>query len=172
MILSSLLIYQSRNITRIEWNPHPKANLLLGSNAQGKTNLLEAIFFLGTTKTLRPGTGPDDLIQHHCDEALLRAKVSHQEGIITRDLEAQLKRGQPKRFLLNFKKLTAQPVPEELAKFPVFALDRQGWCLTGPAYDTVMHIDEVREKMAESQRMRREIERQIRNSTTSHEIES
>ncbi|MGD0079651.1 MAG: hypothetical protein ABSB80_03270 [Methanoregula sp.] len=54
------------------------------------------------------------------------------------------------RDLLNFKKLTAQPVPEELVKFPVYALDKQGYCLTGPAFDMVMHIDEVREKMAEN----------------------
>jgi hypothetical protein len=54
------------------------------------------------------------------------------------------------RDLINFKKLTAQPVPEELVKFPVYAFDRQGYCLTGPAFDVVMHIDEVREKIAEN----------------------
>ena len=52
--------------------------------------------------------------------------------------------------LINFKKLTAQPVPEELVKIPVYAFDRQGYCLTGPAFDVVMHIDEVREKIAEN----------------------
>ena len=51
--------------------------------------------------------------------------------------------------LLNFKKLTAIPVPDELVPFPVFALDRQGYCLTGTGYDVLLHIDEVREKMAE-----------------------
>jgi len=54
------------------------------------------------------------------------------------------------RDLINFKKLTAQPVPEDLVKFPVYALDRQGYCLTGPMFDMVMHIDEVREKIAEN----------------------
>ncbi|HOX35520.1 MAG TPA: hypothetical protein P5217_07030 [Methanoregulaceae archaeon] len=52
--------------------------------------------------------------------------------------------------LLNFKKLTAKPVPEDLAKFPVYALDKQGYCLTGAALDRVMHIDEVREEMQEN----------------------
>lgn len=54
------------------------------------------------------------------------------------------------RDLLNFKKLTAQPVPEELAKFPVYALDKQHYCLTGPNFDIVMHLDEIREKMGEN----------------------
>ncbi|MGB8308659.1 MAG: hypothetical protein WCE65_02360 [Methanoregula sp.] len=54
------------------------------------------------------------------------------------------------RDLINFKKLTSQPVPPELVKFPVYALDRQGYCLTGPAFDMVLHIDEVREQMGEN----------------------
>ena len=54
------------------------------------------------------------------------------------------------RDLINFKKLTAQPVPDELVKYPVYAFDKQGYCLTGPAFDIVMHIDEVREKMEEN----------------------
>ncbi len=52
--------------------------------------------------------------------------------------------------LVNFKKLTAQPVPDELVKFPVYALDRQGYCLCGPGYDEVLHISEVRERIAEN----------------------
>jgi DNA replication and repair protein RecF len=91
--------------------------LLLGSNAQGKTSLLEALFFLGTTKTLRPGISGDDLIQHERDEALLRAQVSHKDGVLVRDLEAQLKRAQPKRFLLNSKKLS--PLSKIFGQMPV-----------------------------------------------------
>lgn len=117
MILASLHLFQFRNLKRVDWNPHARANLLLGSNAQGKTNLLEGIFFLGTTKTLRPGAGTDDLVQHDTDEALLRAQVSHQDGVLVRDLEAQLKRGQPKRFLLNFKKLS--PLSKLFGQLPV-----------------------------------------------------
>jgi DNA replication and repair protein RecF len=117
LILSSLLVYQFRNIHRIEWNPHSKANLILGSNAQGKTNLLEALFFLGTTKTLRLGTASEDLIQHDRDESLLRAQVSHKEGVLVRDLEAQIKRGQTKRFLLNSKKLS--PLSKIFGQMPV-----------------------------------------------------
>lgn len=117
VILSQLSLFQVRNLQRIDWEPHPKANLLLGANAQGKTNLLESIFFLGTTKTLHQAASPDDLIQHEASEALLRAKVIHQDGAITRDLEAQLKRGQPKRFLLNFKRLS--PLSKIFGQLPV-----------------------------------------------------
>ncbi|MGA2698892.1 MAG: hypothetical protein ABSE74_04540 [Methanoregula sp.] len=80
------------------------------------------------------------------------------DGADVRDLKRWIKElkelcdkiGLNPRDLINFKKLTAQPVPDELAKFPVYALDKQGYCLTGPAFDMVMHIDEVREKMEEN----------------------
>jgi hypothetical protein len=80
------------------------------------------------------------------------------DGSDVRDLKRWIKElrelcdkiGLNPRDLINFKKLTATPVPEEIVKFPVYAFDRQGYCLTGPAFDMVMHIDEVREKMAEN----------------------
>ncbi len=80
------------------------------------------------------------------------------DGADVRDLKRWIKElkeicekiGLNPRDLINFKKLTAMPVPEELVRFPVYAFDRQGYCLTGPAFDMVMHIDEVREKMAEN----------------------
>ncbi|HNX17036.1 MAG TPA: hypothetical protein PKM50_01760 [Methanoregula sp.] len=79
------------------------------------------------------------------------------DGSDVRDLKRWIKElndicekiGLNMRDLINFKKLTSQPVPPELATFPVYALDRQGYCLTGPAYDAVMHIDEVYEKIEE-----------------------
>jgi len=77
------------------------------------------------------------------------------DGADVRDLKSWIKDlkeicdkvGLNARDLLNFKKLTAQPVPDDIAKFPVYALDRQGYCLTGPEFDVVMHIEEVREAM-------------------------
>ena len=71
------------------------------------------------------------------------------DGSDVRDLKRWIKElreicdkiGLNTRDLINFKKLTAQPVPDELVKFPVYAFDRQGYCLTGPAFDMVMHIE-------------------------------
>ncbi|HVP97302.1 hypothetical protein [Methanoregula sp.] len=77
------------------------------------------------------------------------------DGSDVRDLKRWIKElselcdkiGLNPRDLINFKKLTARPVPDDLAKFPVYALDKQGYCLTGPAFDMVLHVDEVREQM-------------------------
>ena len=53
MRLLALLISDFRNLARIELRPSPHATIAVGQNGQGKTNLLEAIYFLGTLKPLR-----------------------------------------------------------------------------------------------------------------------
>jgi len=50
--------------------------------------------------------------------------------------------------LINFSKLTARPVPEDLAKVPIYAMDRRGYVLMGKQYDQVLHSEEVREQLA------------------------
>jgi DNA replication and repair protein RecF len=42
-----------RNLASAEVSFHPSVNLVVGLNGQGKTNLLEAIYFLATTKSFR-----------------------------------------------------------------------------------------------------------------------
>lgn len=42
-----------RNYRTLEYSPSPRLNLLLGPNAQGKTNLLEALAFLLTGRSFR-----------------------------------------------------------------------------------------------------------------------
>lgn len=52
MFLSKLHLTNFRNFTNVSLS-FESANLFLGKNAQGKTNLLEAIYFLATTKSTR-----------------------------------------------------------------------------------------------------------------------
>jgi DNA replication and repair protein RecF len=51
--LASLQIRDFRNLAAVDLAPSPRATILLGENGQGKTNLLEAIYFLATLKPLR-----------------------------------------------------------------------------------------------------------------------
>lgn len=53
MILRSITTDSFRNLASAEIAFHPKVNILVGLNGQGKTNLLEAIYFLATTKSFR-----------------------------------------------------------------------------------------------------------------------
>jgi len=53
LILESLTPRNFRNLSETRTVFHPVANLFVGDNGQGKTNVLEAIYFLATTKSFR-----------------------------------------------------------------------------------------------------------------------
>jgi DNA replication and repair protein RecF len=53
VILTRLTTQDFRNLQAAEIAFHPSVNILVGLNGQGKTNLLEAIYFLATTKSFR-----------------------------------------------------------------------------------------------------------------------
>lgn len=53
MLLERLALASFRNYTSLEWTPAAGLNFLVGANAQGKSNLLEAIAMLATGKSFR-----------------------------------------------------------------------------------------------------------------------
>jgi DNA replication and repair protein RecF len=64
MRLNHLVLRNFRNYVEAEVDFTTRVNLIVGDNAQGKTTLLEAIYFLSTAKSHR--TYPDDeLIRHN-----------------------------------------------------------------------------------------------------------
>jgi DNA replication and repair protein RecF len=65
----------------------PGLNLLYGANAQGKSNWLEAIYLLATTKSFRTAH-LRETIRHQAGEAILRGTVAH--GHLTKDLQLLL----------------------------------------------------------------------------------
>ncbi len=55
MRLLALVISDFRNLPKVELKPSAHATIAVGQNGQGKTNLLEAVYFLATLKPLRAG---------------------------------------------------------------------------------------------------------------------
>ena len=55
MYLTRLSLAGYRNYASLDLSLAPGVSLFLGANAQGKTNLLESIYFLATTRTSRAG---------------------------------------------------------------------------------------------------------------------
>jgi DNA replication and repair protein RecF len=51
--VSQLSIRGFRNLSRVEIEPSPRFNIIWGDNGQGKTSLLEALYFLCTSKSFR-----------------------------------------------------------------------------------------------------------------------
>lgn len=53
MIIESIDIRNFRNLDHIKLEPNEKTNYIIGDNAQGKTNILEALYFLSYLKSYR-----------------------------------------------------------------------------------------------------------------------
>ncbi|MCS7191033.1 MAG: DNA replication/repair protein RecF [Fimbriimonadales bacterium] len=80
MRLHALRLWQFRNYERAELAPSPRVNILLGANAQGKTNLLEAIYYLSALRPLRP-VRETDLIRWGASEMRLYSRYEV-EGLV------------------------------------------------------------------------------------------
>ena len=63
MHLAHLRLRDFRNYTRLDTDFAPGFHLLLGDNAQGKTNLLEAIYLMATLRSFR-GVGSAQMVRH------------------------------------------------------------------------------------------------------------
>lgn len=51
--LENLLLNNFRNYKQLKINFHPRLNIISGENGQGKTNLIEAVYFLSVTRSFR-----------------------------------------------------------------------------------------------------------------------
>lgn len=71
MIIKALELNQFRNYEQLELSFDAGTNILYGDNAQGKTNILEAIYLSATTKSHK-GSKDRDMIQFGKEEAHIR----------------------------------------------------------------------------------------------------
>lgn len=78
MHIDSLEVGNFRNYELAKIEFHDKTNILYGDNAQGKTNLLEAIFVCGTTKSHK-GSKDKELIRLGEEEAHIRIHLTKKD---------------------------------------------------------------------------------------------
>ena len=98
MFIKSLKLKNYRNYDLLNLTFDSNTNILYGDNAQGKTNVLEALYLSGTTKSHR-GTKDRDLIQFNHEE-------SHIETIVEKNgvdfqIDMHLKKNHPKGIAIN-----------------------------------------------------------------------
>ncbi|MEB3103242.1 DNA replication/repair protein RecF [Ferviditalea candida] len=85
MFLKSLRLNHYRNYEKVEFTTNHNVNILIGPNAQGKTNLLEAIFVIALSKSYR--TSKDkELIGWNLREASISAEIEKKYGTVGLDL--------------------------------------------------------------------------------------
>lgn len=94
MRLLELFLTNFRNYESLHLQPDAGLNLITGENAQGKTNLLEAIYLLATGRSLRAGRD-EELIRWGAEEATVRAHIQRERLLDVR-VEVTLSRSQPR----------------------------------------------------------------------------
>ena len=98
MILNALELDFFRNYVHFQSDFDPRVNLIYGENAQGKTNLLEAIAYLSSAKSHR-ARYDREMIMLDIDGAFLKGTVDSRGRTFT--LEAKLHRGKSRQLYSN-----------------------------------------------------------------------
>ena len=75
MYIESIQLKNYRNYESLDMKLDKETNILYGDNAQGKTNILEAIYLCGTTKSHR-GSKDREIIKFQEEESHIRMTVS------------------------------------------------------------------------------------------------
>ena len=98
MIIHEISLDFFRNYVHGEARFHPGVNVIAGENAQGKTNLLEAVAYLSSASSHR-ARYDRELIRHGVDHAFLKGRVTGRGRELL--LEADLHRGARRQLRSN-----------------------------------------------------------------------
>ncbi len=102
MIIKSLELENFRNYGTLSIDFDSGTNILYGDNAQGKTNILEAIFLSATTKSHK-GSKDRDIINFDAQEAHIRTYVV-KDGLENR-VDMHLRKNKSKGIAINGQKI-------------------------------------------------------------------
>ena len=101
MILEELSIINYKNLVQAELQFSPKINCFIGNNGMGKTNLLDAVYYLSFCKSY---TNPIDsqIIHHNADVCMLQGRFLSEENA-REEIYSAIRRRQKKQFKRNKK---------------------------------------------------------------------
>ena len=99
MHLQSFSLRNFRNYRSLDLEFGPSGHLFLGSNAQGKTNLIEAIHYLATARSQR-GAGDEELLRQGAEFFVVQGTGRDRDGR-SRTVEIRSIKDGPRRLKIN-----------------------------------------------------------------------
>lgn len=102
MIIQSLELTDFRNYQNIQISFHPGTNVLFGDNAQGKTNVLEAIYLCATTKSHK-GSKDKEIVNFDSEEGHVRAHVL--KDSMDEQIDMHIRKNKTKIIAINGRKI-------------------------------------------------------------------
>lgn len=103
MWIKHLQLNHFRNYATAEIDLHPVLNIFVGDNAQGKTNLLEAMYILAVSKSYRTSR-EGELIRHSQPSTKVYGRIQRNADV---DLAVIVSHDSPKRLFVNHKATTS-----------------------------------------------------------------
>ena len=98
MIVKSVALKNFRNYDQLYLEFDRGTNILYGDNAQGKTNVLEAVYVSGTTRSHR-ASKDRELIQFRQEESHIRTIV--EKGGLDYQIDMHVKKNRSKGIAIN-----------------------------------------------------------------------
>ncbi len=108
MIVTHLNLSDFRNYETLDVQLHPGPNLFVGSNGQGKTNLVEALGYLSTLGSHRVSLD-HAMIRQGQESAIIRARLAHDDREVL--AEVQLNRSVANRAQVNRSPIKTRELP-------------------------------------------------------------
>ena len=130
MIIKSLELADYRNYETLKLQFDKKTNILYGDNAQGKTNILEAIYVSATTKSHK-GSKDKEIVNFEKEEAHIRTYIE-KENVETR-VDMHLRKSKSKGIAVDGKKLKKAADLLGLCNVVFFSPEDLGIIKNGPA---------------------------------------
>lgn len=115
MVLDRISIINYKNIRQAETEFSPKINCLIGHNGEGKTNLLDAVYYLSFCRS--SGNPVDSQLIRHGDDFMMLEGFYSQDDVSDVTVSVGLKRGQKKLFRRNGK--TYKRLSEHIGYIPL-----------------------------------------------------
>ena len=130
MIIKSIVLADFRNYDTLNLTFDKGTNILYGDNAQGKTNILEAIYVVATTKSHK-GSKDKDIINFNKEEAHIRAYIEKDE-VETR-IDMHLRSSKSKGIAIDGQKIKKAAELLGLLNVVFFSPEDLGIIKNGPA---------------------------------------
>lgn len=100
MYIEELQLRNYRNYQGLEATFENKVNVILGENAQGKTNVMESIYVLAMAKSHRT-SNDKDLIRWEEEYAKIEGRIKKSNGSLPMQLVISKKARRPKSIISN-----------------------------------------------------------------------
>lgn len=131
MRLDWLTLAGFRSYAELRWEPDPEVNVIVGRNGAGKTNLLEAVGYLGSLKSFR-GVPDHALVGFDAEHAYIRGQIT--SGPAEALIELELRRRGGRQARVNTQRLARTADLLGHVRFVTFLPEDLDIVKRGPAY--------------------------------------